>query len=426
MSRSPEKEEKIYKLVENYFDDVTNDDLRPPKWKASIGGGYYGADEVNAVIGCYLKGLLSTQKPVIEFENAFSAFMGLEFGIATNSGTSANILALNTLIEAGHLERGDEVALPATTFISVATPILQLGLVPVYIDINRETLNMDMGELQNALEGEHNIKCVMAVHTLGCPSDMGALMSLAKQHDLKVIEDCCEAHGAEFNGKKVGSFGDMATWSFYVAHNMTTAEGGMVATNREEYQKILRDLREFGRDRTYSGERYGYTEGNLVDFDERYTFHQIGWNFRMADAPAAFGHEQLKKLDEMNEIRIKNARYLISGLRKHENVLSLPPILDYSSKHVHYSFPIVIKDASRFPRKAFAQHLESQGIETRAIMCGTLPDQPNLANAPGRSVGDLTNSRYVRDNAFFVGCHPLLGENELDHIIETISNYLTN
>ncbi|MFT5036460.1 MAG: CDP-6-deoxy-D-xylo-4-hexulose-3-dehydrase [Candidatus Azotimanducaceae bacterium] len=427
MSRSTEKEQDIYKRVEEYFSEITREEMIPSHFKVPIGGGYYGSDEVNAAIKCYLHGFLSTQKPVIDFENAFSKHMGVAHSIAVNSGTSANILALNALKEVGHLKPGDEVALPATTFISVASPILQLGLVPVYIDIDQETLNIDVQELAKALEEkDHKIKCVMVVHTLGMPAPMEEIMVLAKEYTIKVIEDCCESHGAELHGKKVGSFGDIATWSFYVAHNMTSAEGGMVATNSDEYQKVIRDLREFGRDRTYSGERYGYTQDNLVDFDERYTFHRIGWNFRMADAPAAFGHVQLNKLDETNAIRTKSAKYLHAGLKKHKNVLILPKLSDDTFSHVYYTFPMVIKDGVKFPRKEFAQFLESESVETRAIMCGTLPDQPSLAHAPGRSVGDLSNSRYVRDHSFFIGCHPLLGTEELDYAIEKISEYITS
>jgi len=426
MSRSKKKEEEIYKLVDEYFESVTNDDLRPPQWKVSIGGGYYDAKEAKAAIRCYLLGLLSTQKTVVEFEDAFASYMGLSHCAATNSGTSANVLALNTLIESGHLQPGDEVAIPATTFISVATPIIQLGLVPVYIDVNVDTLNMDPTELEKVLQGNHKVKCVIIVHTLGYPAEMDRFVDIAKEHKLKIVEDCCEAHGASFKGKKVGSFGDIATWSFYVAHNMTTAEGGMVGTSSEEYATIIRDLREFGRDRTYTGERYGYTKGNLVDFDERYTFHLIGWNFRMADAPAAFGNEQLKKLDQTNAIRQKNAEYLIRGLAGLGSAFILPPLSNDVYTHVYYSFPLTIKEGSGLSRKGLTQYLESEGVETRAIMCGTLPDQPSLSKAPGRSGGALTNSRYVRDNSFFVGCHPLLDTVDLDYLIEKMTNYVKN
>tara|TARA_R100000008_G_scaffold81831_1_gene65481 strand:+ start:11196 stop:12479 length:1284 start_codon:yes stop_codon:yes gene_type:complete len=412
----------IYANVQKYFENISFEELKPSKWKVPIGGGFYDHNEVNSVIECYLNGSLSIQKPVAKFEENFSSYIGCEYGIATNSGTSANILALNALIESGELVPGDKVAIPATTFISVVTPILQLGLVPVYVDI-KEDLNMDMEELQRVLLFEDNIKCVMVVHTLGFPADVETLLKLSKTYSFKIIEDCCESHGAAINGKKIGSYGDISTWSFYVAHHMTTAEGGMVLTNSERYKTILSELREFGRLKSYEGERFGYTKDNLVDFDERYVFHRIGWNFRMADAPASFGIEQLRKLDKMNATRKSNAKFLIDNLKKHKDLI-LP---DYSSDEheiTYYSFPITIKQGSRINRKSFVQHLESNGIETRAIMCGTLPDQPSLKNSVHIIAGDLKISRHVRDNAFFIGCHPMLKQEDLQHAVDIIDEYL--
>ena len=413
---------EIYTNIQKYFESISLEDLKPSKWKVPIGGGFYDHNEVNSVIECYLNGSLSIQKPVVEFEENFSTYIGCKYGVATNSGTSANILALNTLIESGDLMVGDKVAIPATTFISVATPILQLGLVPVYVDV-KEDLNMDMQELKRALLFEDNIKCVMIVHTLGFPADMETLVKLSKEYNFKIVEDCCESHGASINGKKIGSYGDISTWSFYVAHHMTTAEGGMALTNSENYNTILSELREFGRLKTYEGERFGYTKDNLVDFDERYVFHRIGWNFRMADAPASIGIQQLKKLDEMNKTRKSNAKFLIDNLKKHKSLI-LP---DYSSDEceiTYYSFPIILKQESQISRKSFVQHLESNGVETRAIMCGTLPDQPSLKNTVHVITGDLKVSRHIRDNAFFIGCHPMLKQEHLQHAVDTIDEYL--
>tara|TARA_B110000027_G_C16089717_1_gene287802 strand:+ start:205 stop:1506 length:1302 start_codon:yes stop_codon:yes gene_type:complete len=421
------KKKKIFKEVKNYFKDIDPKKIKPSKWKVPIGGGYYNSKEVNSVINCYLKGHLSTQIPVNEFENRFSRYIGLKYAVATNSGTSANILALNTLIENGELKKGDKIAIPATTFISVATPIIQLGLVPLYIDIKKD-LNMDMDELSIALKKHKKIKCVMIVHTLGMPADMIKLKNLSKKNKFIIIEDCCEAHGATIKGKKIGSFGDISTWSFYVAHNMTTAEGGMVLIKSRKHYSVCSELREFGRLKSYKGQRYGFTlkskNGGLSDFDERYVFHRIGWNFRMSDAPAAFGIEQLKKLEVMNNKRIQNAKFLINNLRKF-NQLDLPKMNTKIIKNTFYSFPIIIKESSRINRKKFVQYLESYGIETRAIMCGTLPDQPCLINAPGISVGKLKTSRFIRDRAFFIGCHPLLTTNSLKHIVNIFNKFFT-
>jgi CDP-6-deoxy-D-xylo-4-hexulose-3-dehydrase len=423
MARDPKIEKEIFEKISEYFSKLNNDDMRPTSWKAPIGGGYYDDKEVIESLKCLLHGKLSTQETVRAFEDEFSTYMGLEYGVAVNSGTSANILAINALLETGDLKLGDEVAIPATTYISVASPIVQLGLVPVYIDVELDTLNMDMALLEKELaSSEHKIKAVMIVHTLGIPADMKKLMTLAKQHDLKVIEDCCEAHGAEFEGKRVGSFGDISAWSFYVAHHMTTGDGGMVATNSEQYKDVLRELREFGRDYSYKGERYGYNSETLTDYDERYTFRRLGWNFRISDAPAAFGREQLKKLTEMNNTRVENAAYLTSLLQDHAEHFYLPPQPNDTMRPVLYTYPIVLKDGS-ISRKEMAQYLEENSVETRAIMCGSLPDQPALVGR-GRIAGEIKNARHINDNSFFVGCHPLLKKEELEHIAKTIGSYL--
>jgi len=416
-----DKEQSVYKAVEEYFDEVSIEDIKPNSWRVPIGGGFYGAEEVNAVVKCYLHGSLSIQEPVVKFENNFSDYIGVKYGTATNSGTSANILALDTLIKHGKLKVGDYVAVPSTTFISVATPVIQLGLIPMYVDIDLDTLNMNLDELEEVIASEEKLKCVMAVHTLGNPMDMTRLMKITKDKDIQVIEDCCEAHGAEWDGQKIGSFGVMSTWSFYVAHHITTAEGGMVCTNDVDLNVTLRELREFGRDKSYQGERYGIRSGNLIDFDERYTFDKVGWNFRMADAPASFGNEQLKKLDKMNKIRLKNADRLIEGLKSYEEISTFSHNNE-TVKNSFYSFPITCKHS--VSRNDMARFLESKGIETRSIMCGTLSDQPALCEGPGIEWGKLRESRYIRDNAFFVGCHPLLGDEEIDYVIETIDEYL--
>ena len=250
---------------------------------------------------------------------------------------------------------------------------------------------------------------------------MDRLMSIVDGTDIQVIEDCCEAHGAEWDGKKIGSFGAMSTWSFYVAHHITTAEGGMVLTNSDELEITLRELREFGRDKSYSGKRYGITSGNLVDFDERYTFDKVGWNFRMADAPAAFGNQQLKKLDDMIDIRLKNASRLIDGLFECKMISTFPHNNDVV-KNSFYSFPIICDN--NVSRNDMARFLESKGIETRSIMCGTLSDQPALCDEPMVEYGGLVDSRMIRDKAFFVGCHPLLGDDEIDYVINIVKEYL--
>lgn len=418
-----EKEREIYKSIEQYFQNADPKARRPSSWRVPIGGSFYDAREVNAVLECFFRGWISVQKKVAEFENAFAEYVGAKWGVATNSGTSAITLTLATLLETGDLQRGDEVMVPATTFISDAMAVIQLGLIPVYVDVDPETFNINPEEMEKAIDPKKT-KAALVVHNLGYPSDMDAVMDIAKRYNIKIIEDCCEAHGARYKGKKVGQFGDFAVFSFYVAHNITTGEGGMILTNSDRYHAIVAELREFGRLKSYQGPRYGYSDGQLAEFDERYTFHRLGYNFRMADTPAAFGIEQLKRLDELNSRRTQYARYYWEHLQSLDDTLAFPISLDDPNiVHAFYGFPIAIKPEAALRRSEFANFLESKGIETRAILCGTLPDQPSLRRAPGRTAGDLPVSRWIRDNAFFIGCHPNLSPEDVQHAVHTITEY---
>lgn len=417
-----QSEKEIYKKIKDYFRISDPQKRHPSPWRVPIGGSFYDAKEVNAVLECYLKGWLSIQKKVVEFEKIFSDYLGLRHAVAVNSGTSANILALNALMEAGDLKEGNEVIVPATTFITVASPIIQLGMVPVYVDVDANTLNIDPREIEKAVNLKKT-KAIIVVHTLGYPADMDEIMKIAKRYNLKVIEDCCEAHGAMYHGKKVGTFGDLATFSFYVAHNITTGEGGMVLTNSDKYYQLVAELREFGRLKSYKGIRFGYSDANLKDYDERYVFHRIGYNFRMADTPAAFGIEQVKKLDKLNRKRIQNAQFFIDNFDRNLVSIFKAPILDNSKiVHTFYGFPLIIKKGVSVSRAKVVRYLESKGIETRAIFCSALPDQPCFKNTPGRTVGSLPVSRWLRDNAFFIGCHPGLGHDDLRYVIETLKD----
>lgn len=416
------RENEIYKKIKDYFRLSDPKERRPSSWRVPIGGSFYDDKEVNAVLECYFNGWLSTQKKVVEFEKVFSKYIGVRYGVATNSGTSANILAIAALIEANNLKRGDEVIVPATTFITVATPIIQLGLVPVYVDVDANTLNLNPQELEKAINPKKT-KAIMVVHTLGYPADMDKIMKIAKRYNLKVIEDCCEAHGAMYHGKKVGTFGDLATFSFYVAHNITTGEGGMVLTNSDTYYQLVAELREFGRLKSYKGIRFGYSDANLKDYDERYVFHRIGYNFRMADPPAAFGIEQVKKLDKLNKQRILNSKFYIDNFGdKLTTIFQVPSLNDSKIVHTFYGFPLVIKPGIGVVRSKVVRYLESKGIETRAIFCSALPDQPCFKDTPGRICGSLPVSRWLRDNAFFIGCHPGLDRSDLHYVIKTLKD----
>src|SRR3989338_4257587 len=232
-------------ILKEYYKNVNNNEFIPGISKVNIGWPIFDGEEVLSVLSSLLDMQLSQGPKVLEFEKNFAAYQNVRFAVAVNSGSSANLLALTTLIESQEVSPGDEVIVPAATFSTVVSPIIQLGLIPVYIDVEKDTFNINPKEIERAITPK--TKIIMAVHTLGYPANMPLIVEIAKKNNLKIIEDFCESPGAIMGCKRVGSFGDMSTVSFFVAHNMTTGEGGMVFTSNQKYNKILRSLREFGR-----------------------------------------------------------------------------------------------------------------------------------------------------------------------------------
>ena len=413
---------QIDDLVRKYYEDLfkkQNDGID----KIFLSEPAYDSREAIAAIRTILGGWISQGPNVKKFEAVFSGYTGRDIGIAVNSGSSANLLAIQAIKEVYGLKDGDEVIVPAATFSTVVMPLIQVGFTPVYVDVKRDTLNMDPAQVENAISDRTRV--LMPVHTLAYPAEMPKLMEIAERNDLIVFEDCCEAHGSSIDGKRVGSFGDIASFSFFVAHNMTTGEGGMIVTNNEKLEEACRSLREFGRiaQKDPIKDRY-YTDDVLKDFDRRYVFDRIGYNLRMTDITAAFGIEQLAKLDEMNEQRRSNASFLSERLMKEADTFLGVPVEQVGYRHTYYTFPMTLKENVPFTRRELAEHLEGNKIETRPLFAGCLPDQPAFRGVPGRVVGELLNSRYLRDNLVFIGIHPGLKEKHLKYVSDVILKYI--
>lgn len=409
---------EIKEKIKQYIDKRESEFI-PQKSKICVGSPIFDEKEIISVLDSLLQTNISQGKVVKNFENIFADYVGVRHAIAVNSGSSANLLALNTFIENGDAKKGDEVVLPAATFATVAFPIIQLGLVPVFVDVDKESYNIDANEIKKAISNK--TKIIMAVHSLGNPADMEEIQNISGENNIKILEDCCEAHGTSIKGKKAGSFGDMATLSFFVAHNITTGEGGIVFTNNQNYEYILRSLREFGRT-SQEGERFVKTR-HLGVYDRRYIFEMVGYNMRMTDIEASIGIEQFKKLENFNKKRVENANYFIKELSGYENQIQLPKIKQ-DTEHTFYAFPIVIKEKAPFSRQDIVNYLEGNSIETRPFFAGCLPDQPAFHNKTIKAVGDLPVSRWLRDNAFFIGCHPGIGKEEREYITGKLSSFL--
>jgi CDP-6-deoxy-D-xylo-4-hexulose-3-dehydrase len=421
-----EMRKEIYKLIEEYFVyQEGKGQFIPNKTKIGVGFPCYDHKEIISAVDSLLDLRLSQGEKVEKFERDFSNYTGSKYGIAVNSGSSANLLAISALLKTGRVKPGSEVVVPAATFTTVVSPILQNGLIPVFVDVDRETYNIYPDEIKNAIN--ENTGLIMVVHSLGCPADMGEIMKIAKENKIPVMEDCCEAHGASIDGKKVGTFGLISTYSFFVAHNMTTGEGGMIITDEEELDKMLRSIREFGRLREVDVDkpRFYYSDACLKNYDERYVFENIGYNVRMTDLTASLGIEQLKKLDSLNKVRIEIAEYFTNRLKKYEDYLQLPKIPE-NYFHSFYGYPILIKEKAPFSRRDIVRFLEQHKIETRAFMGGNLALQPAYRNKNIKIIGDLKNTIKIMNNAFFIGCHPYIDEVQREYITSIFDKFFEN
>ncbi|OHA24616.1 MAG: hypothetical protein A3H57_01400 [Candidatus Taylorbacteria bacterium RIFCSPLOWO2_02_FULL_43_11] len=413
---------KIRVLVKDYL--LKKNGVPKPK-TVGVGWPSFDEKEIMGAFDCLINLRLSQGPRVKEFEQRYAKMMGKKYAVAVNSGSSANLLVLSSLMISGKLKRGDEVIIPASTFATVASPIIQLGLIPVYVDCDDKTWTISPTEVEKALSPK--TKLIMPVHSIGNPADIVSIMSIARKHKLLVLEDCCEAHGASLNGRVVGSFGDIATISFFVAHNITTGEGGMIFTDDAELFDILTSIREFGRlpQHILNKGRFSYEDKVLGFYDTRYVFTRLGFNVRMTDIAASMGLEQIKKLDKLNRKRISIARDYSQTLKKYETHVSIPYTLP-KGVHSYYGYCFVINPKAPFTRKEITETLEAAGIETRPFFGGCLPDQPGFRDEPKRVVGQLPVSRWLRDNAVFIGCHPALTKEHVKHVLKTLELFFTN
>lgn len=415
------KRGQLQKLVKEILDE--RKELSVPKpGEVSVGWPMFDEKEVLGALDSLIEMRISQGPKVRQFEALCAAYIGKKYAVAVNSGSSANLLALSAFIASGEVAKGSEVIIPATTFATVASPIIQAGLIPVYVDVDPVSWNISPKELEKAITPKTRI--IMPVHTFGNPADMKAIMRIAKKHKLLVLEDCCEAHGAAIDGKKVGSFGNLSTLSFFVAHNITTGEGGMIFTDSKEYYDILQSLREFGRLPIDIVQKYRFTYDDEVipGYDARYIFTRLGYNVRMTDIMASLGVEQIKKLDKLNKKRVSIVDAYNKAFKKYEKYLELPKVAE-GAFHSYYGYPFVVRSGTPFTRADLVAALEANGVETRPFFGGCLPDQPGFRNEPKRVVGALPVARHLRDNSVFIGCHPALTKGHVAHVIKTFDAF---
>jgi CDP-6-deoxy-D-xylo-4-hexulose-3-dehydrase len=346
-----------------------------------------------------------------------------------NSGSSANLLAVSALTSPklgdDRLVPGDEVITLAAGFPTTVNPILQNNLTPVFIDVHVPTYNADVSQLEAALSSR--TRAVFFAHTLGNPFDIDAVTAFARKYDLWLIEDCCDAVGSAYKGRKTGGFGDLATTSFYPAHHITMGEGGSVLTQKPAMRTLVESFRDWGRDcwcapgkDNTCGKRFDWQLGDLPHgYDHKYTYSHIGYNLKMTDMQAAVGVAQLGKLDGFIARRRVNFQKLREGLRGLEETLILPEATP-GAEPSWFGFPIAVRQDAGVTRNQVVQHLEQRRIATRLLFGGNLVRQPAYLDAPHRIAAPLVNSDFVMDQVFWIGVYPGLTDPMLDYIVESL------
>lgn len=391
-----------------------------------IGVGYASITEVEKkyVMDALDNERLSQGKYVNKFEKEFAAAHGQKYGVMCNSGTTALHLALETLKETDGWNEDTEVLVPAITFIATSNACLHAGLKVVFVDVDPDTYNLDPAQIEKHITP--NTKCIIPVHTFGMPCDMKAIMEIAENHHLRVVEDCAESHFAKVDGRTVGSFGDITCFSTYVAHTITTGVGGVVCTSERTYMEILRSLVAHGRACTC--ERCLASDGKTVcpkrmqtELDRRFCFERIGYSYRVGEIEGALGLAQLERKEEIMGKRHENAEYLIHGLTKYEDVIQLPRHPE-NIEHTYMMFPIVIRRGSGLVQKEFVMHLEQCNIETRPML--PLLNQPIYRKIFGDLEPEYPAAAYIDHNGFYVGCHHGLSKVQLDYIIACVGDFI--
>lgn len=427
-------------LVKKFIDDKQSVEWRPGIDTITYSSPYFDANEYQAAIASLLDGWLVMGKKAQQFERVFCKQFDREYGVLTNSGSSSNLIMMNALkSKRGYnLPAKTKVLTPVAGFPTTINPIFQVAFEPVFIDIELDTLNLDLTQAEQLIK-EHDIKVITFAHALGNPPNMDKVMYLVNAYKLILLEDCCDALGSTYNDKKVGSFGDFASCSFYPAHHITMGEGGYIACKDKQSEDIIRSFREWGRGCYCVGPEANKLKcgtckkrfSNWIDalpeeiFDHKFIYDEIGYNMKPLEMQAAIGLEQLKKLSKIHELRTKNFNRLYSIYSKYQEYFKLP-VIHQSSKPSWFAFPLTIKSSAPFKRRQYIDYLEENKIQTRTFMAGNILLQPayNHLIASSDAISKYKNATYAMTNTFFHGVSPSITDIQLDYIEEIINKFM--
>lgn len=439
---------KVKESVKEYYQQVY---AQPRELKyIPAAGKVLGEEELCNMVDASLDMWLTTGRFNDEFEKKFASYLGVKYALTAASGSSANLLALSALtshkLGEKQLKKGDEVITVAAGFPTTVNPIIQHGLVPVFVDCELGTYNIDVDKIENAITDK--TRAIFMAHTLGNTFDLGKISKLCEKYNLWLIEDSCDALGAEFEGKKAGTFGHIGTFSFYPAHHMTMGEGGAVATNDPQLYRIIMSFRDWGRDcwcppgkDDTCKKRFSYQLGNLpFGYDHKYTYSHIGFNLKITDWQASIALAQLDRLPGFIEKRTANATFLTEQLKDIQDYLILPKVAQ-NVKPSWFGYLISVKPNEKFNKQQMVEYLEKNGIGTRQLFAGNILRQPMMVeydipirinNSKLLSSKDLTqghyellpNTDFIMNNTFWVGCYPGLGEEEMKKTSQVIHKFI--
>ncbi|MFY2509962.1 lipopolysaccharide biosynthesis protein RfbH [Vibrio pectenicida] len=424
---------QIAELVEQYAEleyapkeFVGGESIVPPSGKV------LGAKELQLMVEASLDGWLTTGRFNDAFEKRLAKYIGVPYVLTTTSGSSANLLALTALtsptLGERQLKPGDEVITVAAGFPTTVNPTIQNGLIPVFVDVDIPTYQIKPEMIEAAIS--EKTKAIMVAHTLGNTFDLKEARRVADKYNLWLIEDCCDALGSTYDGKMVGTIGDIATVSFYPAHHITMGEGGAVFTKHSELRKLVESFRDWGRDcycppgcDNTCGKRFDQKLGSLPEgYDHKYTYSHLGYNLKITDMQAACGLAQMDRVEELVQKRKDNYAYLLDGLASCEEFIILPQATPNSDPS-WFGFPITLRENSGIQRVDLLKFMDQYRIGTRLLFAGNLARQPYFENVNYRVVGDLTNTDLIMNNTFWIGVYPGLGQYHLDFIIEKFEEF---
>lgn len=434
--------EEILKLVEEYI----NKKESQKTWEAGkdwvqYAGPYFSSDEYVRAVKTLLSGWLVLGAEANKFEVKFPKLLGKEFGLFVNSGSSANLLMLLALTSkrGKNLPKGTKVITPIAGFPTTINPILQVGFQPIFVDIELDTLNLDLDAVERVCQEHPDAKIITFAHVLGNPPNMDRLMEIVQKYNLILLEDCCDALGSTYDGKKLGSFGELASCSFYPAHHITTGEGGFVAVKDEETERIIRSFREWGRgcycigkqnllEKGSCGCRFNNWLKSLPDylFDHKYVYEEIGYNLKPIELQASIGLAQIDKLEEIGKKRRENYKNLYDAFSKYEQYFHLHTAQPKSDPD-WFAFPVTVRDDAPFKRSDICQFFESHMIQTRPYFAGNIMLQPAYDGM--YDVNDIIEkfpvARKVTTDTFFLGTSPVIDKNKTDYIESILNKFIS-